>query len=84
MLLYLVDDKEVKIHTLKINRDIDVHNPPASNNLCNINFKKSEVTFCNMRPILKLPSTSPRSCRGSQTDISALSPSLLDQSSGKI
>ena len=81
------EETDVKTHTLFIHKDIDVHYPPeVSNNFQkNKNNKQSaEVTFCNVRPILKMPSISPRSCRGSQTDISALCSGLVDQSTGKI
>ena len=76
----IIEKNDVKIHTLIINRDIDVHCPP--NIIRNDNQKKSEVEFCNMRPILKPPSMSPRSCRGSQTDISAIGQCHVSESTG--
>ena len=76
----VTSSKDVKIHTLIVHKDIDVHNPPPSSSYIK---KKSGVTFCNLRPIVRPPSASPRSCTGSQTDVSALSPGILDQNTGK-
>jgi hypothetical protein len=65
---------DVRVHTLIIKKDIDVHFPPSRKTS---NF--GGLTVSPIRPILKLPSSSPRSCTGSQTDISALSPGSLQQ-----
>ena len=45
---------DVKVHTLIVNQDIDLHLPPESS---------AKVTFSAVRPILKPPPKSPRSCR---------------------
>ena len=55
------DNPEVKIHTLIVHRDIELHQPPT-------------IDCSSTRPILRSLSKSPRSCTGSQTDISALFP----------
>ena len=57
---------DVKVHTLMVHQDIDLHQ------------FSPQATFSQIRPILRLPSNSPRSCTGSQTDISALSPYLYN------
>ena len=61
---------DVKIHTLVVQQDIDVHPPPRHLTIepnCG-----GLMTFSDVRPILRLPSHSPRSSTGSQTDITAL------------
>ena len=45
---------DVKVHTLIVNQDIDLHLPPGNS---------AKVTFSAIRPILKSPPKSPRSCR---------------------
>lgn len=61
---------DVKIHTLVVKKDIDVH--PIPRFLRNNESHCEGMSFSEIRPILRLPSNSPRSCTGSQTDISAL------------
>ena len=55
------ENPEVKIHTLIVHKDIELHQPPM-------------LDCSSTRPILRSLSKSPRSCTGSQTDISALFP----------
>ena len=55
------ENPEVKIHTLIVHKDIELHQPPT-------------INCSSTRPILRSLSRSPRSCTGSQTDISALFP----------
>ena len=55
------ENPEVKIHTLIVHKDIELHQPPT-------------IDCSSTRPILRSLSKSPRSCTGSQTDISALFP----------
>ena len=55
------ENPEVKIHTLIVHKDIDLHQEPM-------------IECSTTRPILRSISKSPRSCAGSQTDITALFP----------
>ena len=66
-----INVSDVKIHTFFVKEHIDVHLPPPSHILRN---KTDGMSFSEIRPILRFPSNSPRSCTGSQTDISALNP----------
>ena len=55
------ENPEVKIHTLIVHKDIELHQEPM-------------IECSSTRPILRSISKSPRSCAGSQTDITALFP----------
>ena len=55
------ENPEVKIHTLIVHKDIELHQEPM-------------IECSTTRPILRSISKSPRSCAGSQTDITALFP----------
>ncbi len=68
---------DVRVHTLIIKKDIDVHDAPKSRSSSTSKSPKNKFYDSGIRPILKQPSSSPRSCTGSQTDISTLSPSNL-------
>ena len=62
-----INVSDVKVHTFFVKEHIDVHMPPK-----NLRTKTEGMNFSEIRPILRFPSNSPRSCTGSQTDISAL------------
>ena len=65
------EKQEFKVHKLTVNEDFDIHWPPATFHTRNVP-QSTNMTFSEIRPILRHPKNSPRSCRGSQTDISAL------------
>lgn len=72
------ENSEYKVHKLKVKEHIDVHwsaRSESENQGCYFrNEETAGMTFSPLRPILKLPTRSqlPKSCTGSQTDISAI------------
>ena len=75
-----INVSDVKTHTFFVKEHIDVHLPPPSHIFRN---KTDGMSFSEIRPILRFPSNSPRSCTGSQTDISALNPNSSFHYKGK-
>ena len=73
-----INVSDVKVHTFFVKEHIDVHMPPK-----NLRTKTEGMNFSEIRPILRFPSNSPRSCTGSQTDISALNSNLELNYKGK-
>ena len=73
-----INVSDVKVHTFFVKEHIDVHMPPKC-----LRTKTKGMVFSEIRPILRFPNNSPRSCTGSQTDISALNLNLELHYKGK-